>query len=88
MTTPTEDFQSLVQQLAYLDHTNDTDVAGELTDVVLHVKTEGLSKSEAAELFADRVKLMQLNGVIEKDEVLQLCEACIQKAIGSLFALA
>lgn len=87
MTTPTEDFQSLVQQLAYLDHTNDTDVAGELTDVVLHIRTEGLSKDEAKELFEDRVKLMQLNGVIEKDEVLQLCQACITKAISSLFTL-
>lgn len=79
-----DQLQQLIEQLVYLDHEDGTDIAGELTDTILEIKTNGLSVDEAKELFADRVKLMKLNSVLTKDEAIRIVEAVIQHALKML----
>lgn len=80
------DLKQLIEQLAYLDHENETDVAGEMADLITHIKIEGLTQDEAEELLKDRVELMKLNSVLADDEQIRLVEAFIQRVPGLLFA--
>ena len=81
-----DEIAQLIEQLAYLDHESNTDVATHLTDTIIEIKTTGLSKSEATELLADRLKLLRLNSVLTTDEQLRLVEAVIDRLPGLLFA--
>ena len=84
---PEQELHDLIQQLSYFDHADQTDVAVQLAGSIHMIRVQGISKDEATELLNDQLKLMKLNSVIERDEVLQVAEALIQKALGVLFTV-
>ena len=83
--TAQDELQALIAQLAYFDHENSTDVAEELTDTVVVIRTENLTRDEAVELLEDRLEMMKLNSILEKDEDIRLVESIIRKLPGLLF---
>jgi uncharacterized protein (UPF0335 family) len=85
MTAPDE-LKQLIEQLVYLDHEHETDIAEHMTGLILDIKSAGLSKDEATELLNDVVPLMKLNSVLQNDEQLRMVEALIQHLPGLLFA--
>lgn len=78
--------RDLIEELAYIDHEEGTDVAGLLTTLVSQAKEEGLTEDEAAELLDDNVKLMQLNSVLVDDEHLRLVQDVVRNLLDVLFA--
>lgn len=80
------DVQTLISELAYLDHENDTAVADELTEVIMVIREDELTEEEAKELLEDRLDLMKLNHVLETDEHIRLVETIIRQLPGLLFS--
>lgn len=54
----------VLEQLIYLDHEHDTDVAGYLGNTVREVNLIGLGEAQAHELLIDRIELLIDEAVI------------------------
>jgi hypothetical protein len=63
----------VLQDLIYLDHEHDTDVAGYLGNTVREVNLIGLGEQQAHELLNDRIELLITEAVItDHDHILAL----------------
>ena len=83
--TVENELKALIAQIAYHDHEHDTNIAEELTDVIVTVKTLDLTHEEAVELLEDRLEMMKLNSILEKDEDIRLVQTIIRQLPGLLF---
>lgn len=73
-----EQFLQLIEQLTYLDHEYDKDVASELTEVIGHAKLEGLSANEIVELVEDRIALLKRSHVLEHDDQIEVVNELLE----------
>lgn len=73
-----ENFEDLIQSLAYLDHEHGTDIALELTDLIIESRAEGLSKGEVTDLLNERLDTMLQNSVLEDRAHIETVEQVIR----------
>lgn len=74
----------LIEQLSYLDHEHDTDVAHVMAVSIADIREAGLSKEEAEKLLNEQVGYMTANSVLD-DEQVPYVEAFVQEALSALF---
>lgn len=74
-----EQFSQLIEQIAYLDAELNSDVSGELTEVISHAKAEGLSNNEIVELVEDRIVLLRRQHALEDEAMLTLVSELIER---------
>ncbi len=73
-----ENFEDLIQSLAYLDHEHGTDIALELTDLIIEARAEGLSEGEVTDLLNERLDTMLQNSVLEHRAHIETVEQVIR----------
>jgi hypothetical protein len=73
-----ENFEDLIQSLAYLDHEHGTDIALELTDLIIEARAEGLSEGEVTDLLNERLDTMLQNSVLEDRAHIETVEQVIR----------
>jgi hypothetical protein len=69
---------SVIEELAFIDHDEGTNVAGYLTDLLAEGKEEGLSNSELIARLKNGVLEMQENSVFVNKEHLELTSELIR----------
>lgn len=74
-----QEFNDLIEQLTYLDHELNRDVAGELTEVISHARGEGLRADEILELVRSRAETMKFRGQLDDPEQQELVDQLIQQ---------
>jgi hypothetical protein len=74
-----DQLHQLIEQLTYIDHELDTDVAGEITEVISHAKAEDLSNNEIIELVESRVQLLKQQNVLDDAEQIRLVDEIIER---------
>lgn len=74
-----EEIKAMVEELAYLDHSHDTDVSSELLNAIGVIREDGLNEEEAADLLNDRLEMMIEDSVLEDDEHIRVVKSVIER---------
>lgn len=77
-----ENIEEMIQNLAYYDHEHGTDVAAELTDLVVEARSEGMSKQEVTEILNERLEMMLENSVLEDRAHIEAVELVVRTLPG------